>query len=95
MLKNIFLIILLIICFSCKEEKTKPVVQKIKKKVKVVEKPKVYFENGVEKVSSRKKKIWFVKHDRESCTRKTKNVYSKGKEINYIQWIIIERKLEE
>jgi peptidyl-prolyl cis-trans isomerase B (cyclophilin B) len=43
MIKNGFLIIILIACFSCKEEIAKPVIKKVKK-VKLIENPKVYFE---------------------------------------------------
>ncbi len=44
MIKNTILILIIIICFSCKDEKAAPVVQKVEKKVKVIEKPKVIFE---------------------------------------------------
>jgi hypothetical protein len=44
MLKKVFYIFILLIFFSCTEEKVEPIYKKKIKKVKIIEKPKVYFE---------------------------------------------------
>jgi peptidyl-prolyl cis-trans isomerase A (cyclophilin A) len=44
MIKNIFLLLILIIFFSCKEEKATPILQKVDKKIEIIENPRIYFE---------------------------------------------------